>query len=85
MIGEPSSSAALSPTSLHDAVQQMLSAQAADVPTQHGFAAVVDLNGAHAGIATRLGDGWSFAADGGYDWQGTSTGWKAGLNIGKTW
>jgi hypothetical protein len=79
------SDGAFSSTSLHDAVQQVLAQQASSIPDHHGFAAMVDLNGAHAGIATRVGDGWMFNADGGYDWQGEHTGWKAGLNIGKTW
>jgi hypothetical protein len=75
----------LDPTSLHDAVRTLLSTEAEGIPDHHGFVAMVDLHtGAHLGVATRLGDGWSFTADGGYNWE-HDKGWNGRVAIGKTW
>ena len=68
---------------LHHAVQAAL--VSSTVPEAHGFAALVDLNGAHVGLATRTERGWSFAVDAGYQWTGTATGPSGQVKIGKTW
>jgi hypothetical protein len=71
------------PASLKAAVAQTIAA--ATVPDHHGFAAIVDLNGAHVALATRTSDGWSIYLTGGYEWHGPTPGADAQFTIGKSW
>lgn len=74
---------AFDPTSLKAAVAKTIAEST--VPDEHGFAAIVDLNGAHVALAKRTADGWSIHLLAGYDWQGPAPGAEAQLVLGKTW
>ncbi len=71
------------PSSLKAAVAQTIAEST--VPDEHGFAAIVDLSGAHVALAKRTADGWSIHLKAGYEWQGPTKGADAEFLIGKTW
>ena len=72
-----------SPEALRAAVASTL--RLADVPSQHGFAAVVDQHGVQVGIAARLGKGWNVALHSGYTWTGDDPGLTGQLRVSKSW
>ena len=67
--------------SLREAIGKVL--QEATIPTEHGFAAIVNKDGAQVALATRTRSGWQFDVSGGYNW--TQHDPSVQLSIGKTW